>query len=52
MRNLLERTVALCGLIAASPFLLVSILLIRLDSPGAAIFRQERVGREKRPFFC
>lgn len=52
MRNFLERTVALFGLIAASPFVAVAVILIRLDSPGAAIFRQERVGRDRKPFIC
>lgn len=52
MRSFLERTVALLGLVAASPFLAVAIVLIRLDSPGAAIFRQERVGKGQKPFFC
>jgi O-antigen biosynthesis protein WbqP len=52
MRNFLERTVALLGLIAASPFLAVAVALIRLDSPGAAIFRQKRVGRNRKPFIC
>lgn len=52
MRTFLERTVALLGLVAASPFLAVAIVLIRLDSPGAAIFRQERVGKRQKPFFC
>jgi O-antigen biosynthesis protein WbqP len=52
MRNFLERTVALLGLIATSPFLAVAVVLIRLDSLGAAIFRQERVGRDRKPFIC
>ena len=52
MRSLLERALALLGLIAASPFLAGAVILIRLDSPGAAIFRQERVGRDRKPFIC
>ena len=32
------------------PFLLVVALLIRLDSPGPALFRQERIGYRGRPF--
>lgn len=32
------------------PFLLALAVLIRRDSPGPAIFRQERAGRDMRPF--
>ncbi len=52
MRNWIERTLALLGLVAASPFLGVAVLLIRIDSPGGAIFRQERVGRNRSHFVC
>ncbi|ETA51869.2 UDP-phosphate galactose phosphotransferase [Rhodobacteraceae bacterium PD-2] len=33
-----------------SPLLILIALLIRLDSPGPALFRQVRVGRDGRPF--
>jgi lipopolysaccharide/colanic/teichoic acid biosynthesis glycosyltransferase len=33
-----------------SPFLALTALAIRLDSPGPALFRQARVGRGGRPF--
>ena len=39
-------------LILGSPFLLLLALLIRLESPGPAIFIQERVGLDGRPFNC
>jgi lipopolysaccharide/colanic/teichoic acid biosynthesis glycosyltransferase len=38
------------GLALLSPPLLFVSLLIKLDSPGPAIFRQERMGRGFRPF--
>lgn len=37
-------------LAAASPLLALLALAIRLDSPGPALFRQERLGRAGRPF--
>lgn len=40
---------AVAGALLA-PFLLVIALLIRLDSPGPALFRQERIGYRGRPF--
>jgi len=40
---------AIC-LLAAAPLLALLALLVRLDSPGPAIYRQTRVGRDGRPF--
>ncbi|HVW48016.1 MAG TPA: sugar transferase [Solirubrobacterales bacterium] len=37
-------------LLLLSPFLLAVAILVRLDSRGPAIFRQERIGRNLRPF--
>jgi lipopolysaccharide/colanic/teichoic acid biosynthesis glycosyltransferase len=42
--------VATVGLLVLLPALLVVGLLIRLDSPGPAIYRQQRVGRNGRLF--
>lgn len=41
---------AAIGLIVLSPLLLALALAVRLDSPGPALFRQERVGRGGRTF--
>ncbi len=49
MRSL-DIVVAGVLLIALSPLLLVVALLVRLDSRGPAIFRQERIGRNLKPF--
>jgi len=38
------------GLILAAPILIVLAVLIRLDSRGAVLFRQPRVGRRESPF--
>jgi lipopolysaccharide/colanic/teichoic acid biosynthesis glycosyltransferase len=42
--------VASLALLLLSPLLLVIALLIRLDSRGHALFRQERLGRDLSPF--
>ena len=38
------------GLLALAPLLLLIAVLIKLDSPGPVMFRQERVGRFGQPF--
>jgi len=37
-------------LVLLSPLLAAIALAIRLDSPGPAVFRQQRIGRDRRPF--
>lgn len=48
--RILEFIAALGLLVLALPVLLILLLAVRLSSPGPALFRQERVGLEKRPF--
>ncbi len=54
MGEVIKRTfdfiLAFFGLIVASPFMLLVAIVIKLDSPGPAIFRQERIGRRGKPF--
>lgn len=45
-----EFALALCGLIAVSPLLLVAAILIKLTSPGAVVFRQRRIGLNGKEF--
>ncbi|MBU6279601.1 MAG: sugar transferase [Actinomycetales bacterium] len=40
------------GLILLSPILVVIAALIRLDSPGPALFKQKRMGQHNRTFTC
>lgn len=49
-KRMLDRVLGTMLLILASPVILVSMAAVRLTSPGAAIFRQIRVGRDSRPF--
>ncbi len=41
---------AACGLVLISPLLLLSILLVRATSPGPALLKQTRVGKDGRHF--
>ena len=50
MKRAFDITIASVGLVLLSPLLIVVSLLIKLDSPGPALFRQERIGRKFRPF--
>jgi lipopolysaccharide/colanic/teichoic acid biosynthesis glycosyltransferase len=43
-----ERLIALIGLIAGAPLILIAAILIRLDSPGPAVFRHKRPARSVR----
>jgi lipopolysaccharide/colanic/teichoic acid biosynthesis glycosyltransferase len=42
---------ALVLLVLSSPILLMAALLVRMDSPGPAFFRQQRVGKEGKFFW-
>ncbi len=42
--------VSASALLAAAPFVAILALLIKLDSPGPVIFRQQRAGRHGEPF--
>ncbi len=50
VRALLERTLAAAGLLVVAPLIGLMMIAIRLDSPGPALFRQTRVGRNGRRF--
>jgi lipopolysaccharide/colanic/teichoic acid biosynthesis glycosyltransferase len=50
MKRLLDLVLAGIGLIVISPLLAAIWLAVRLTSPGPAIFKQERLGLDKRPF--
>jgi lipopolysaccharide/colanic/teichoic acid biosynthesis glycosyltransferase len=49
-KRLFDVLVAVAALGLVWPALLLIALLVRLDSPGPALFRQVRVGRHGRPF--
>lgn len=49
-KRLTDIAFAVSLLILSSPILLITALAIHLDSPGPAIFRQVRVGKDGNPF--
>jgi Undecaprenyl-phosphate glucose phosphotransferase len=52
----LKRAVDLAGgvivLVVVSPLMLLTAILIKLDSPGPVFYVQERMGLDARPFWC
>jgi lipopolysaccharide/colanic/teichoic acid biosynthesis glycosyltransferase len=49
-KGIFDRALAFFATIILSPFLAVIALIIRLDSPGSAIYRREQVGENGRTF--
>lgn len=50
VKRMFDITAALAALIVLSPLLIAIAVLIKLDSRGPVIFRQQRLGRNLRPF--
>lgn len=50
LKDIIDRIIALLGLVVLSPLLVVIAFLIRVDSRGSPVFRQERVGKDGRRF--
>ncbi len=49
-KRLFDIIVSLTGLLILSPFMLATAIAIRCESPGPALFRQQRIGRDNRLF--
>ncbi len=49
-RSAVHRLVALIGGFLSLPIALLTAILIKLDSPGPVFYKQERVGKNGRPF--
>ena len=52
VRRLLNFSVALVGLVLSLPLLPFIVLAVKLGSPGPALYRQQRVGRRGKIFYC
>ena len=51
MKRAVDVVGALCGLIIASPIMLLAAIFVKASSPGPVIFKQERVGLHNKPFY-
>ncbi|MFN0124009.1 MAG: TIGR03013 family XrtA/PEP-CTERM system glycosyltransferase [Blastocatellia bacterium] len=50
IRRLVNVTLAIVGFILSFPIWVVTAIAIRLESPGPILYKQERVGKNGRPF--
>jgi exopolysaccharide biosynthesis polyprenyl glycosylphosphotransferase len=50
LKRTMDVTVSAVMLVILSPFLLLTALLVKLDSPGPVFYVQERMGLDARPF--
>lgn len=50
IRRAIDVLVSATGLAISSPLLLAAMIAIRVESPGPAIYRQRRVGKDGAPF--
>ena len=48
IRRVVDICVATLALVAVAPLMLILAVLIKLDSPGPVLFRQQRIGRNRR----
>lgn len=52
IKRAMDLAISLFVLVLGAPFFLLVALLVKLDSPGAALFIQERVGLDGKSFCC
>jgi lipopolysaccharide/colanic/teichoic acid biosynthesis glycosyltransferase len=50
LSRVLDLLIASLLLVIASPVLLAALVAVRLESPGSPIYRQRRIGKDRRPF--
>ncbi len=50
VKRIIGMTLAAVGIVVASPVMILVALAVKLDSPGAVFFVQERLGENEKPF--
>ncbi|MBQ4161220.1 MAG: sugar transferase [Clostridia bacterium] len=50
-KRFLDVVISAIALVVASPFMLITAILIKLESPGPVIFKQERLGKGGKVFW-
>ena len=52
VKRTLDVVISVLAIVVLAPVFVVLGIAIRLDSPGPALFRQRRIGRDEKPFDC
>ncbi len=52
LKRSLDILISAIGLIVLFPIMLVLMIAIKCDSKGPAIFKQQRMGKDGKPFYC
>lgn len=50
IKRIIDTTIACVMLVVISPILLIVAIAVKLDSKGPAIFKQDRIGKDFKPF--
>nr|WP_200801443.1 sugar transferase [Clostridium grantii] len=50
IKRVIDIVLSLMGIIILSPFILIIAIIIKTDSPGPILFKQNRIGRDKKEF--
>ncbi|MGH0683678.1 sugar transferase [Bacillus mycoides] len=51
LKQIIDCIFAIVGLVVSSPLFLLLIICIKLDSKGPVLFKQRRIGKEKKEFY-
>ena len=51
-KRMISVLLAICGLIVCAIPMVIIAILIKCDSKGSALFKQERLGKGMKPFTC
>ncbi|HEX3161614.1 MAG TPA: sugar transferase [Pseudolabrys sp.] len=51
-KRALDVAISVLAIVVLAPVFMVVWIAIHLDSPGPAVFRQRRIGRDEKPFNC
>ncbi|MEX0377803.1 sugar transferase [Bacillus sp. S4] len=51
MKRIIDFIISLLGLIVLSPIIVILIFCIKIDSKGSVLFKQRRIGKEKKEFY-